>query len=163
MSAQANPTNSAPSLRFVLRENPSPYGAAKILLDSPERISDYFKNTLSTDENFESNKEHIFVIAVDSRLRVIGYNIVSVGTINQANCHPREILRPVIVAGAYGFVMIHNHPSGDPSPSRADEQVTRRILEASTLMQIQFLDHVICGEPAPGRCAYHSFREAGLI
>jgi len=64
----------------------------------------------------------------------------------------------------YGInVAIHNHPSGDPSPSRADEMVTRRLVEAATLMQVRFLDHVIIGKPSPGRTAYYSFREAGLV
>ena len=75
----------------------------------------------------------------------------------------QEILRPVITRGAYGFILIHNHPSGDPSPSRADELITRRIVEAAKLMQVCFLDHVIIGRPSPGRAAYYSFREAGLV
>ena len=58
---------------------------------------------------------------------------------------------------------MHNHPSGDPSPSSADEAMTRRITEVSGLLQIRFVDHVIVGEPAPGRSPYFSFREAGLI
>jgi DNA repair protein RadC len=58
---------------------------------------------------------------------------------------------------------MHNHPSGDPSPSRADEAITRRINEAATLLQIRLIDHVIVGEPSPGRQPYFSFRECGLI
>jgi DNA repair protein RadC len=69
----------------------------------------------------------------------------------------------VITRGAYGFVLVHNHPSGDPSPSRADEEATNRIIEASKLMQVRFLDHVIIGKPSPGRTPYYSFREAGFI
>jgi DNA repair protein RadC len=69
----------------------------------------------------------------------------------------------VITRGAYGFILLHNHPSGDPSPSRADEIVTRQVVEAAKLMQVCFLDHVIIGRPSPGRAAYYSFREAGLV
>ena len=90
-------------------------------------------------------------------------DIVSVGSVNEASAHPREILRPVITRGAYGFVLIHNHPSGDPGPSQADEAITRRLAEASKLMQVCFVDHVIIGRPAPGRAPYFSFREAGLL
>ena len=82
---------------------------------------------------------------------------------NEATAHPREIFRPVIAAGAYGFAIMHNHPSGDPSPSRADESITRRIYEAGQLLQIRLIDHVIVGEPSPGRSPYYSFREAGLV
>jgi DNA repair protein RadC len=59
--------------------------------------------------------------------------------------------------------MVHNHPSGDPSPSEADMRLTRRILEASRILQINLLDHVIVGAPAPGRNGYFSFREGGVI
>jgi DNA repair protein RadC len=69
----------------------------------------------------------------------------------------------VIVQGAYGFILAHNHPSGDPSPSRADERLTRRLIEAADLMQLRFLDHVIIGRPSPGRSPWYSFREAGVI
>jgi DNA repair protein RadC len=58
---------------------------------------------------------------------------------------------------------MHNHPSGDPGPSRADEAITRRINEAATLLQVRLIDHVIIGEPSPGRKPYFSFRECGLI
>jgi DNA repair protein RadC len=67
------------------------------------------------------------------------------------------------MAGAYGFALTHNHPSGDPSPSRADEVFTRRMVQAAELLQIRFLDHVVIGEPAGGRTPYYSFREAGVI
>lgn len=60
-------------------------------------------------------------------------------------------------------VCMHNHPSGDPTPSRADDALTRRIHEGANLMQIRFLDHVVVGEPAPGRDAHFSFRAAGLV
>jgi DNA repair protein RadC len=69
----------------------------------------------------------------------------------------------VITRGAYGFVLIHNHPSGDPSPSKADELITRRLLEAANFMQVCFFDHVIIGKPSPGRLPYYSFREAGIV
>lgn len=127
-------------------------------LDSPELIHDFFAPQLR-----HLAQEQVVVAVVDPRLRHVGTDVVSVGTVNETNAHPREILRPVITRGGYGFILIHNHPSGDPSPSRADEAVTRRIQEAANLMQVRFLDHVIIGKPAPGRTSYFSFREAGLV
>ncbi len=127
-------------------------------LDSPERIHEFFAPQLR-----HLAQEQVVVAVVDTRLRHIGTTVVSVGTVSESNAHPREILRPVITRGAHGFVLIHNHPSGDPSPSRADEMVTRRLVEAASLMQVRFLDHVIIGKPSPGRTAYFSFREAGLV
>lgn len=150
------------ALRFIVRDELPQYGESP-LLDMPERIYSFFKDVIETEENFEPNKEHVIAVSLNSRLRVIGYNIVSVGTVNQATAHPREILRPVLISGAYGFVLLHNHPGGDASPSRADEQVTRRIFEAAGIMQVALLDHVICGVPSPGRSGYYSFREAGMI
>jgi DNA repair protein RadC len=128
------------------------------VLDTPERIFEYFGPQMA-----HLSQEQVVVIPVDTRLRHLGTSVVSVGTVNESSAHPREIFRPVITRGAYGFVLIHNHPSGDPSPSRADEAITRRVSEAANLLQIRFIDHVIIGRPAPGRSAYFSFREAGLI
>ena len=103
------------------------------------------------------------VATLDSRLRHMGTTVVSVGTVNDSSAHPREILRPVITRGAYGFILVHNHPSGDASPSHADEIVTRHLVAAAKIMQVRFLDHVIIGRPSPGRAPYYSFREAGIV
>ena len=127
-------------------------------LDTPELIHDFFGPQLR-----HLGQEQVVVAVVDTRLRHIGTTVVSVGTVSESSAHPREVLRPVITRGAHGFVLIHNHPSGDPSPSRADEMVTRRLVEAATLMQVTFLDHVIIGRPSPGRLPFYSFRSAGLI
>ena len=127
-------------------------------LDTPERIYGNFGPQLA-----HLAQEQVLVIPVDTRLRHMGTSVVSVGTVNESSAHPREILRPVITRGAYGFILVHNHPSGDPSPSRADEAITRRVSDAASLMQIRFIDHVIIGRPAPGRSPYFSFREAGLL
>ncbi|MEI8038110.1 MAG: DNA repair protein RadC [Verrucomicrobiota bacterium] len=127
-------------------------------LDSPERIHEFFAPQLR-----HLTQEHVVVAVVDTRLRHLGTAVVSVGTVSESSAHPREILRPVITRGAHGFILIHNHPSGDPSPSQADERVTLRLVEAASLMQVHFLDHVIIGKPSPGRTAYYSFREAGLV
>lgn len=130
----------------------------EIPLDTPERIHDYFGPQLR-----HLAQEQVVVATLDARLRHVSTTVISVGTVSDASAHPREVLRPVITRGAYGFILVHNHPSGDPSPSRGDERVTRSLMEAATLMQVRFLDHVIIGKPSPGRLAYFSFRSAGLI
>lgn len=129
-----------------------------IPIDTPERIHDFFAPQLR-----HLAHEQVVVAVVDTRLRHIGTSVVSIGTVSESSAHPREVLRPVITRGAFGFVLIHNHPSGDPSPSRADETVTRNLVEASNLMQVRFLDHVIIGRPSAGRLPYFSFREAGIV
>ena len=127
-------------------------------LDTPERVFEMMGPQLA-----HLPQEQVVVVPVDTRMRHMGTTVVSVGTVNESTAHPREIFRPVIARGAFGFVLVHNHPSGDPSPSRADEAVTRRVAEAAQLLQIRFVDHLIVGRPSPGRAAYFSFREAGMI
>lgn len=107
--------------------------------------------------------ERLLVALLDSRLRHIGTVEVSVGTLTETAGHPREVLRPVITRGAYGFVLVHNHPSGDPGPSHSDERFTRRLAEAAELLELRFLDHLIVGRPDDGRSPYYSFREAGIV
>jgi DNA repair protein RadC len=77
--------------------------------------------------------------------------------------HPREIFKPAIVHSAYSLIMVHNQPNGDPSPSEADIRLIRRTVEAGRILQLQLMDHVITGTPAPGRNGYFSFKEAGVI
>lgn len=131
--------------------------------DSPELAYEFWKNIIAEQPDYEPDKESVVVVLLNTRFRPYAWHLVSLGTVSESSAHPREILRPVICGAAHGFILMHNHPSGDSSPSRADEVVTRRIVEAANLMQVQFLDHVIVGEPAPGRQPYYSFREAGLI
>jgi DNA repair protein RadC len=130
----------------------------EVPLDTPELIHGFFAPQMR-----HLAQEQVVVATLDTRLRHIGTTLISVGTVSESSAHPREVLRPVITRGAHGFIVVHNHPSGDPSPSRSDETVTRRLAEAASLMQVCFLDHVIIGRPAPGRCPYFSFREAGVL
>jgi DNA repair protein RadC len=109
------------------------------------------------------NQEVLRVILLDARQRLITMIDVTKGTLNEALAHPREIFFPVIVHAAHSFVLVHNHPSGAPDPSEADIRLTRRIHEATMILQIQFLDHVIVGQPINGQSGYFSFKEAGMI
>ena len=147
----------------VVTEPALPYNWSTTPADTPEIVRDLWHSVIASQPDHESDKENLIVVLVNTRLTPIGWNRVSLGSINETCAHPREILRPVIAGAAHGFILMHNHPSGDASPSRADESTTRRIVEAATLMQIRFLDHIIIGAPAPGRCDYYSFREAGII
>ena len=123
-------------------------------LDGPEKIVAAFAPQLSFLDH-----ERLLVAMVNSRLEHIHTTTVSSGGLTETCAHPREILQPVILRKAYGFVLIHNHPSGDPSPSRADRDITQRLDEAADLLDLRFVDHVIIGRPAPGRESYFSFRE----
>jgi DNA repair protein RadC len=134
-----------------------------ITVDTPENLFNFWHQVIAIQPDHEPDKETVVVVMLNTRLRAFAWHRVSLGTVCECSAHPREVFRPVITAGAYGFALLHNHPSGDSSPSHADEAITRRINEAATLLQIRLVDHVIVGEPSPGRQAFYSFREAGLV
>lgn len=108
-------------------------------------------------------REALYVILVNTRLRVTGIHEVSKGTVNETVAHPRDIFQPVILHEAFGFLLVHNHPSGDPSPSQADRALTNRIRDAAETMQVRFLDHIIIGHPGDHHEPWFSFREGGLL
>ena len=109
------------------------------------------------------SREVLRVLLLDTRKHLIRIEDISIGTLNETTAHPREILRPVLAHAAHSFILVHNHPSGDPTPSRADRALTRRIADAAVLMQIEFVDHVIIGHPKDGQEPFFSFREMGLL
>ena len=98
------------------------------------------------------------VVALNCRGFPLGHAVASVGTVDSTIFHPREVFRAAIVASAASIVVMHNHPSGDPTPSSADIRATRALGEAATLLQIPIFDHVIVGDPD-----IYSFREAGML
>lgn len=108
-------------------------------------------------------QEVLKVVLLNTRLTLIGVEEVTRGSINETVAHPRDVLHHVVRRRAYGFVMVHNHPAGDPQPSTADRNFTRRLREASEIMQIQFVDHVIIGLPSAAHAGYFSFRENGVL
>lgn len=145
----------------IVSEKQLPYNIKE--LNTPELALDFWRSIVAAEPDHEPDKENVVVAVVSARLKPFAWNRVCIGTINEATAHPREILRPVLTAAGFGFFLMHNHPSGDPSPSRADEAITRRIKDAAEILKVSFLDHVVIGTPAPGRSAYFSFREAGYV
>jgi DNA repair protein RadC len=139
------------------------YAAARAPMDSPEMACQFWRDVIAVDPSHEADKEHLVAVLLNAKLRMIGYHVVSVGSLNEALAHPREIFRAAILAGAYALILMHNHPSGDPSPSEADRRLTKNIREAASILQINLLDHVIVDSPGIGRPAYFSFREAGIL
>ncbi len=129
------------------------------ILDTPARIA-----ALLADTAAGWNAERMVVLLLNTRCRLIRMETVTEGLIDQVLVHPREIFRPAIVAGAHSIVLVHNHPSGDPSPSEADIRITREILRAGVLLRIEVLDHVILGRPSEGWLkGYSSLRELGHL
>jgi DNA repair protein RadC len=127
-------------------------------VDSPELVYE-----LMGPELRALHKESLRVILLDTRYHLISTTEISLGSVNESIAHPRDVFRPAVVASAYAVIVVHNHPSGDPSPSQSDHSLTRRLAEAAELLQIKLLDHVIIGAPAEGRQPYFSFKEAGVL
>jgi DNA repair protein RadC len=99
--------------------------------------------------------EHFGVVLLDAKRRLLRTAILSVGTLDASVAHPREIFREATVGGAAAIVVFHNHPSGDPTPSPEDVDLTRRLVEAGVIVGIDVLDHLILAETR-----YFSFKEA---
>lgn len=91
-------------------------------------------------------KEHVRGLYLNSRYHIIHDEIISIGSLDANILHPREVLRPAIEYGAYGFILAHNHPSGDCKPSDADIKVTQKLLKLGNELQIPLFDHLIIGE-----------------
>ncbi len=131
---------------------------ADLPVDTPQAVYD-----LLAPELHRLRQESLRVILLNARHHLVRVAEVSRGTVNESIAHPREILRPVIVETAYAFILVHNHPSGDPTPSQADRRLTSRLVDAARLVQIEMLDHIIIGLPSEHREPYFSFRESGLL
>jgi DNA repair protein RadC len=131
---------------------------SKQKIDSPELV-----NELIGPEMRRLHKESLRVILLDTRYHLIRVEEVSVGSVNESIAHPRDIFRPAMIASAYAVIVVHNHPSGDSSPSQTDHSLTRRLAEAAELLQIKLLDHIIIGAPSEQSPGYFSFKEAGVL
>jgi len=104
------------------------------------------------------NKEHFIALLLSTKNHVLAVPTISLGSLNASVVHPRELFRAAINQSAASVILIHNHPSGDPSPSQEDISLTKRLMEAGRILDISVLDHVIIGD---GR--YVSFKEKGII
>jgi DNA repair protein RadC len=132
--------------------------------DTPEAIVRYLREQLPNSPAYNPDVESLIVILLNARLRPIGWQIISTGTLDTLLVHPREVFKPAIVMNAAAIVLAHNHPSGDPSPSEADIKVTRDMIRAGQLMKIEVIDHVIMGRATPEQPKeYASLRELGYL
>lgn len=103
-------------------------------------------------------KEYLLAFFLNARHQLISKEIISIGTLTASLAHPREIFSPAIGKAAAGVILVHNHPSGDPSPSDEDMRLTKRIVQAGHIMGIDLLDHLIVAESG---C--YSFKAAGAL
>jgi DNA repair protein RadC len=120
---------------------------------SPAQVFDFFHHELR-----DSRKELFLTLLLDGKNRITRKVQTSEGSLNQSIVHPREVFAPAVRESAAALIFIHNHPSGDPTPSREDREITRRLKEAGEILGIKVLDHIIIGDGA-----YFSFVESGLL
>jgi len=130
----------------------------RVKLDSPKTIYEF------TSPQFTGlTQESLRVVLVDAKMQLIRMMEVTRGTQNLTLCHPRDVLHFAIQHQAFGIILLHNHPSGDPTPSSADITMTNKMNQACEMMHIKFHDHIIIGTPSPNQSAYYSFKEYGKI
>jgi DNA repair protein RadC len=133
----------------------------EVRLDQPAKIADYLRSA------FEENpmQEAFYCVYLDRKNHPLGRHLITLGTATSTLVSPKEVFRGAILSGATAIVVAHNHPSGDPSPSSADIQVTRGLREAAKILEIELLDHVVVGDAKsdPQGRGYFAFREAGYL
>ena len=128
----------------IVRESVSPQlGDVKSLRVSGDAVRQF--QALQRLGHVPSDREAFCALLLNARHRPIGFHVISIGSLNDATVHPREVMRMAVIIGAAAIVLAHNHPSGDPSPSDQDRRVTERMGEVGQLLGISMLDHVVIG------------------
>lgn len=127
----------------------------KLCISSPEDITSL---RLIKEELIASDREKFLCLHLDTKNHLISYEVVSIGTLNAALVHPREVFKGAILSNASSIILCHNHPSGIPRPSREDIDLTKRLKQAGDLLGISILDHIIIGNNS-----HVSFKEEGLL
>jgi len=128
-------------------------GRERVQVTSPRSVADFLMPRYGNRP-----VEQFGIVLLDTKHRVLRTTVLSVGTLDASIVHPREIFREATAGGAAAIVLFHNHPSGDPEPSRDDRRLTERLIAAGVVMGIDVLDHIILGD-----AQYFSFREKGTL
>jgi DNA repair protein RadC len=121
-------------------------------ITSPKQVEELIRPLIKV------NKEHLFVLTLSLAQKLLGIDLIAVGSLNIVYAPLREIFQPVISKNGYFFILVHNHPQGDCYPSPEDKDFTDRVSKGAKLLDLELLDHVIIGEGG-----YFSFRENGLL
>ena len=125
---------------------------------SAKVVFEICSNVLRMEDPLDQDKEHFWVIGLNTKNFIQYIDLVHLGTANACHYHPREIFRRACIKGTISIIIAHNHPSGIPSPSSEDKDVTAKIKEAGDVLAIPVLDHVIIGKES-----FYSFRDQGIL
>jgi DNA repair protein RadC len=129
------------------------------LVDTPERVVELLR-----DANRAYEVETFQILLLNTRRRLTKIETLSQGTLDTILVHPREVFKFAIASNAASLILVHNHPSGDPTPSEADIKVTRDLIRAGQLLKIEVVDHIIFGRPSHERAReFSSLRELGYF
>jgi DNA repair protein RadC len=120
---------------------------------SPEQVYQHYHYSLR-----DRRKEYFLALLLDGKNRILKEVRISEGSLNQSIVHPREVFSPAVRESAAAIILVHNHPSGDPAPSREDREITRRLKDAGELMGVKVLDHIIIGDGS-----FVSFTAQGML
>lgn len=141
--------------RVVLEKEVSMnYPTLSYAIKSPEDAATIGKEFMRIHEEPE---EYMYMICMNVKNKIIGVFEISHGTVNASLVNPREVFQKALLANAVSIIVMHNHPSGDPSPSREDIEVTKRLVEAGKIVGVEVLDHIIVGD------RYSSLKEKGYV
>jgi DNA repair protein RadC len=127
--------------------------AEKVKISSPSSIA-----SLYMEELRYLHQEHLKIVFLDTKNQIISDKFLTVGTVNASLINPREVFIESLKHNAVHIILLHNHPSGDPTPSKEDILITKRIIEAGNIIGIQLLDHIVIGDGN-----YISLKERGII
>ena len=142
------------TVRYTVRELPVAYPVALgSRLSTPSDAANLLTPILEDEPG-----EVLVMLCLDIKYRAIAFHEVSRGTLDGTCAHPRDVFRAALLSNAANVIVAHNHPSGDPSPSVPDVQLTRRLCEAGDMIGIRLVDHIITGDRG-----YFSFRESNLL
>jgi len=137
---------------LTVKEEITDYLKTGTRFSAPQQVYDTFSFLM------KETKEMFLTLHLDGKNRIMAMDTVSVGSLNQSIVHPREVFKTACLSNAAALILIHQHPSGDPTPSAEDLSITRRLKEAGEIMGIRVLDHIIIGDGE-----YCSFVEKGLL
>ena len=124
----------------------------------PDDAVQYWRKHIATAPHFNPDCECFAVLMLTVKQRIRGHHLVSIGSLNETMAHPREVFRAAVIGVAHSVVLMHNHPSGDPTPSDADLRMTKRLVESGRILCIEVTDHIVVGNKR-----HLSFREAGTL
>jgi DNA repair protein RadC len=153
----------APEIKIMTLREQGP-GPNKDAMDRPEKVFEFWNTYVKDSSWYDPMKEASVVFLLDTKRFLIAYHLVSLGTLDSTLIHPREVFRPAVIQSASAILFVHNHPSGDPTPSEADIKVTRDLIRAGKLLRIELLDSLIMGFPRnESEQGYASLRELGYF